>query len=55
MLPDIKHRLRDGELRAGLDLPLEALDLFLQIKRAGVDADADAEGGGRARRVVAEV
>src|ERR1044072_8939848 len=54
-LVGIEDRLRDGILRPGLHLVLETFDLFVKVNRAGVDADANAEGRRLSNRVVAEV
>src|SRR6185369_9598074 len=54
-LLDIKHRLGNGILGAGLDLPLEAFDFFIKIHRAGINADADRESGRFASRVIPQI
>ena len=51
----IKHRLRDRILRARFNLPFETLDLFVEIDRAGIHADADTERRRFTNRIVAEV
>ena len=42
-LRHVEHRLRDRVLGARVDLPLEALELVLQIDRHRIHADADRE------------
>ena len=46
---EIEHRLGDRELGARLDLPREAAQLALEIRRAGIDADADARSASARR------
>src|SRR6185369_3136148 len=54
-LSGVKHWLRDRILRACFHLPLEPLDLFVKIDRAGIHVDADTERSRFADRIVAEV
>jgi len=44
-LIDIKHRLRNRVFSACFNLPFESPQLFIEIYRAGVDADPDRERG----------
>src|SRR5687767_7810252 len=54
-LTGIEHRLRDRIFGSGLDLPLETPDLFLEIHRARIDADAYRKRGRLSDRIVADI
>ena len=43
----VEHRLRDGELRSRLQLPAEALQLPIQVHRAGIEATPKQNSVGR--------
>jgi hypothetical protein len=54
-LTRVEHRLRDRILGAGVDLPLEALDLVCGIDGGRVHSYADRERGRRADRVAPRI
>src|SRR5205085_11632516 len=52
---EIEDGLGDGVLGAGLDLELEAVNLLIDVQRAGIGADAEQQRGLRAHRIAADV